>query len=132
MLMTVAEHRDIYGAVAESVVADAYEKLDHVALDARVLKGCELLDKKHPGWADKIDLETFDLQSGAFCVIGQVYGDYSRIGDLLPGAHVEDILPIEEAHGFAVTSENDDGPVWDLLEQDWVVAIAYRQSLTLA
>jgi len=42
----------------------------------RIERGAALLDTAAPGWEGKIDLNTLDLSSGWYCVVGQVYGDY--------------------------------------------------------
>lgn len=41
---------------------------------AAARSGAALLDKKEPGWKDKIDLAKLDLADGCLCVLGQVYG----------------------------------------------------------
>lgn len=40
--------------------------------------GAELLDEKCPGWASEISLDTLDIDSSQNCVLGQLYGDFSR------------------------------------------------------
>jgi hypothetical protein len=44
-----------------------------MSVEARVLRGAELLDEQYPGWIDKINLGTLNLRSGDNCVLGQVY-----------------------------------------------------------
>lgn len=50
--------------------------------ELRVARGAALLDAQEPDWwngKDKptIDLKTLNLGSTYYCVLGQVYGDYS-------------------------------------------------------
>lgn len=37
-----------------------------------------MLDKRHPGWHTKIDLERLDMEHGDTCLIGQLYGEFSK------------------------------------------------------
>jgi hypothetical protein len=58
------------------------KEIDAIILE-RVQRGLAWLEKKHgPGWEDKIDLETLDLEDVHSCVIGQVYGNYAHISRL--------------------------------------------------
>lgn len=45
-------------------------------LEARVERGAEWLDKRTPGWEDRIFLEEFNMDSAFHCVLGQVYGNF--------------------------------------------------------
>ena len=42
----------------------------------RLERGIALLDRKHPGWENEIDLDALDLSNVRYCVLGQVYGDF--------------------------------------------------------
>lgn len=57
--------------------------------------GVKYLDREHPGWRDKVDLDRLDLSNGHRCVIGQVTGCYNHYF----GQH-EEVDPI--ALGFKV------------------------------
>lgn len=46
-------------------------------LRAAVKRGIKLLDKAQPDWAQKIDLKDLDLGSVSYCMLGQLYEDYS-------------------------------------------------------
>lgn len=48
--------------------------LDEVA--ERVTRGAEWLDANVPGWVERVDVETLDLQSPCRCVLGQLYEDF--------------------------------------------------------
>lgn len=39
----------------------------------QVIKGAAVLDEKVPGWRDKIDPDTLDLESLEDCVLGQLF-----------------------------------------------------------
>ena len=40
----------------------------------RVASGAALLDERMPGWHQRIDLDTLDIDSCKNCVLGQIYG----------------------------------------------------------
>lgn len=42
----------------------------------RVANGAALLDAEVPGWADKINLDTFDMSYPRTCILGQLFGEY--------------------------------------------------------
>lgn len=44
----------------------------------RVARGVKLLDQRAPGWDQRIRLHHLDMSCGNKCVLGQLYGDYSR------------------------------------------------------
>ena len=35
-----------------------------------------ILDNEYPGWANKIDTSTLDMEDGTKCILGQLYEDY--------------------------------------------------------
>lgn len=41
-----------------------------------VKRGVSYLEKREPGWCERIQLETLRLSSGRFCVLGQLCGSY--------------------------------------------------------
>lgn len=49
----------------------------------RVEAGAAWLDLNRPGWVDRIDLETLDLGEPCRCILGQEYGEYQNMPDLL-------------------------------------------------
>jgi len=130
ILQTREEHRAVYQAIAESVVAEPPEKTEgsQPALDPRVLAGCELLDREYPGWAGKINLARFNLSESTDCVIGQLFGDYRAVYKVLDIPIMpEAVHPAETAHGFNGPDEDFAEWDWELLDADWKVAIAARQ-----
>lgn len=47
-------------------------------ITARVQRGAKLLDKELPGWHTRINLHNLDLNNCEQCILGQLYGDYSK------------------------------------------------------
>ena len=45
-------------------------------LMTRVARGAELLDRRKPGWAAKINLDRLAMNSCDDCLLGQLYGNY--------------------------------------------------------
>jgi len=55
-----------------------------------MMRGIALLDEHGPAdWRERINPYTLDIQSGHNCVLGQLYGVYSRGADAL-GFDIED------------------------------------------
>lgn len=46
--------------------------------EARVSLGAGFLDDASPGWHRKVDTDKVDLFSASKCVLGQVYGSFTR------------------------------------------------------
>lgn len=90
-------------------------------LDPRVERGAALLDERAPGWATKVDLETFVLADCKRCVLGQVFFSYFNGRDTLG-------LSMHEGteHGFDVYGR--DTHLYAPLEQDWRLAILSRRT----
>ncbi len=51
---------------------------EEMTLDERVAKGSQWLDQKQPGWRQKINIDTLDVESMYNCVLGQVFGSFSH------------------------------------------------------
>jgi hypothetical protein len=123
--MTVEEHKDIYQEIATTIV-----NIDST-LTEPVQAGAARLDRIHPGWADKINLEKFEISSGQQCVIGQLYGDYDndnlqkvfRTRGLGPLEKEDRLDELATEHGFY-----EPDCQYDRLQEDWVKAIAARQT----
>lgn len=47
-----------------------------VEMEEAVDRGIEYLNRIHPGWKQKINLEDLDMSNCKECVMGQVFGDY--------------------------------------------------------
>ena len=69
---------------------DAHKRRVHIAA-RRVRRGAELLDRVHPGWREKIQIDTLDISSTRHCILGQLYGSYSEglnaVGRVWTGRH---------------------------------------------
>ena len=55
--------------------------------DDKVFYGTQWLDAVRPDWWVDFNLEIFSLSDPSTCVIGQVFGSYSRVFTHLDGAH---------------------------------------------
>lgn len=91
------------------------EKLYDAEVKERVLRGMELLRRKHgENWVDMINCETLKLSSESRCVLGQIYGDY------VPGREDLGLSQKEAAlHGFDLFHDDSDGDTWESLEAAW-------------
>lgn len=91
-----------------------------------------MLDAKRPGWAQRIDTGTLDLELDWRCVLGQLYGSYCHAVRREFGWNTYDDYMPEDApqaqHGFTVSGLWVDGgdPRWNLLQDAWIEAIADR------
>lgn len=47
-------------------------------IKSRVAAGIEWLDAKKPGWVNEIDLDELDIIICWKCILGQLFGDFSR------------------------------------------------------
>lgn len=82
-------------------------------LDPRVVRGAELLDERMPGWADRVDVATLDMNCPHNCVLGQTAGWIvaRKWPDLATARDVG-------AHGFLFNDQL----------QDWRLAILSRRT----
>lgn len=58
-----------------------YREVSEEQADAALLRigrGAGLLDSAVPGWALQVNVCTIRLESPMRCILGQLYGDYSR------------------------------------------------------
>lgn len=73
----------------------------------RAAAGAARLDKRCPGWADEIDLDTLNLNHGCLCILGQLYGSY------VSGARTLGFDPWKrtaESNGFLPDEDHDLAP----------------------
>jgi hypothetical protein len=99
----------------------------------RVAKGAALLDERRPGWPERVNVATLNVDDCWRCPLGQVFGGYaSGVFALNLGDH--DTI----AHGFAGTHDEagDDLPVSDeelaALTAEWARVITERQAGAMA
>lgn len=99
----------------------------------RVNNGAKLLDQTKPGWEEKVVPAKLDMSSGAFCIIGQAYGDYDQVAIPFGVAAIEgnengefDDVAIE--HGFLSQDEHgrDEEMPYSLLDRVWVYLLSER------
>lgn len=99
----------------------------------RVARGVALLDEKHPGWWERIDVDRLNLRSGCNCVLGQTWdGDYA--GSSTAYMHHLDALLPEESYRdyeFGFDAEAEDGEEqddeYDALTAEWRRVILARR-----
>lgn len=71
----------------------------------RVESGAALLDIEFPGWVDKVNIATLDLESPCNCILGQSFGDYFKGAKEL-GVDNRDV--VLELFGFVVNWTDDE------------------------
>lgn len=49
---------------------------DPAASRAYVEQVAQVLDRRQPGWAQRVDITSLSLTSGMRCIVGQVYGEW--------------------------------------------------------
>lgn len=111
----------------------------------RVARGVALLDENQPGWAQRVDLDDFDMKIASTCVIGQVFAgydfsDHSAYELGLEALMTQTSLNSDDfavRHGFdlvitsrATNLDLDWWRQWETLQQEWVTAITDRQVTT--
>lgn len=107
------------------------------SLDAgvRASRGAALLDKRQPGWAQRVDVERLNLGSDRGCVLGQLFGDYLTGAEGLSGHpwHSPLFTAWATRNGFdapAATTGRDGGylTAYRLLTDAWRREVAARQA----
>ena len=76
----------------------------------RVQRGAKLLDKKMPGWEDKIHWQLW-MWSNSSCVLGQTFGNYFQGLQALG-------LPLDQAVELGFT-QKEDGGTWSQRAASW-------------
>ena len=92
-----------------------------------------MLDREHPGWANKINTRALDLGDGCFCILGQLEGSFvgalERRGWPLFADSNACVLGLyltpDEALGFDIVGDDED---YTELQDAWLEAIAERIS----
>lgn len=85
----------------------------------RVARGVKLLDKRMPGWDERINLHRLDMGNGTHCVLGQLYGDYYRGLDVLLGDNSNSNGYHYAFNTYFLTS--------DVLDREWTRVITDRR-----
>lgn len=97
--------------------------------ERRVAAGAVFLDKHHPGWEQKINLRTLNIQCGTSCILGQLYGKFSKA--ILPLGIVEPVNSVRLGFmvyepGVTVTSRVQLKTAWKRLITDRMAEQAKR------
>jgi hypothetical protein len=97
----------------------------HGTPDERAARGAKLLDEKRPGWADRIDPETFDVRSVWHCAACQATGDawFSEAMGILLGP--DNTAVKRYLHGFSINDRVDS----EALQAAWLAEIAKRKTV---
>lgn len=99
----------------------------------RVRAGARYLDDVDPGWCERIDAATLELNDGACCVLGQLHGDFRRG---LARAHLLDLSSAPRANlmpwrfGFQCEPGLDEETAardYAFLDRAWQAVIAERK-----
>lgn len=103
---------------------------ENPAVQAR--RGARLLDKRIPGWHNKINTEELKMDSCYRCVLGQIYGFYTRGLHQVFGSTADDREELEHEevlYGFvALNSEMFDGiHEYEVLTATWKAEILKRR-----
>lgn len=92
----------------------------------RVAAGAALLDERWPGWWNEIDTRKLAIHDGRFCVVGQLYGGYTRGIISLLGLTSSFGAPSEM--GFNMTLHAEQMKEAAALHREWLAAIAERKA----
>ena len=108
---------------------DDYEEItleEVIALQPEQVKaGANWLDQVHPGWDEKVNLETLDINSCKDCVIGQLLGNYCGNSKL----HVT-VIESGSQLGFctpSIEADDEDGEAMTALTLTWKELIEARR-----
>jgi hypothetical protein len=89
----------------------------------RVKAGAALLDREEPGWEQRINLETLNLEESCCCVLGQLFQGYST-----GVARLDLDLEAEFSLGFyRFDPASDREYSWDSLTRAWKALIRERR-----
>ncbi|GAA2321293.1 hypothetical protein GCM10010149_87880 [Nonomuraea roseoviolacea subsp. roseoviolacea] len=77
----------------------------------RVAAGAALLDKNLPGWAARIDTETFSLASLYKCILGQLFGFYDTGMRAIGWSWDDDVMA--QRFGFHMGNCDDTWAAWE-------------------
>lgn len=106
--------------------------------EERVAKGAALLDDSQPGWADRIDLETFDILDPCGCTLGQLFSWYSAGCAYFGFSHDDEADRtqdaahefgfFENAHEGEETTSTERYERWRALDAAWMNLIHDRKA----
>ncbi len=88
-------------------------------------EGAALLDKVIPGWASRIDVQKFTIESTKNCILGQLFGDMEK-GFLALGLKTEHYRHAIYRYGFAASTIGGLDKNLKQLTHEWLVEINRR------
>lgn len=103
-----------------------------------VAQGAQLLDEKHPGWHQKIDLDLLDVGCGCTCICGQlarhddIHDEDEELWTVWAKRELDINLPEAGKYGFTYFLDLDGfnymlGWPYSELDREWTLAIKARR-----
>lgn len=86
----------------------------------KIARGARWLDIKHPGWEDRIDLDTLNMNYATKCVLGQIVGSNRAYYDHSNQFRIDYGFELE----FSFDSE------YDTLRDEWIAFIEKRRGVS--
>jgi hypothetical protein len=97
---------------------------------SRVARGVAFLNARVPGWEERVDLNTLDIQHLEHCVLGQLFGDYVIGVEELGLKEEGDRLDEVSVHSLGFQASGDEGqPTYADLTEAWKAIIEERRAL---
>lgn len=99
-------------------------QLRKISLQERVKNGINYLDSNHPGWHEKIDLDTLNIEFPSKCIMGQLdLEDEIRSENKFTAyPYLEDTIYL----GMDLFIEEDLRENWNILQECWENEIKNR------
>lgn len=91
--------------------------LDIWNIQGRVERGAALLDRKAPGWRDRVAPGDLDMDSCERCVVGQALGEYC-VGIEILGVDAE--IEKQITHGFEAAMHDRPFMGADIFGREWI------------
>lgn len=85
----------------------------------QIARGIELLDKQHPGWREKINLDDLSIASSDRCIVGQLYGSFWNGAEQMVPTYGSS-RPFWEEHGLYLERVGGYGR----LTKEWKLALS--------
>lgn len=127
-----------------------------LSVKERVANGARWLDENFPGWMDRINLETLDLNDSERCICGQVFKEEAAVSSdwiidsgygyarrnlfLEANSWITTLVPMDADHrvrqvsyvlGFD-TGDYGSDRTWQRLQKAWVDLLKERASVTFS
>lgn len=99
------------------------------SMSDRVARGISLLDAELTNWRASIDLSKLHMHSPTHCILGQLYGDFTKGSHYLFGPVGRHRLVNHEqnvAHGFHLHGDESLG----LLKEAWKQALSVKAEMS--